>query len=333
MSKRVLVTGGTGVVGGWVVRELLGKGYEPVILDLRPNFDFLKEVKDQIKFVQGDIIDLEAVKKVLAENDIQEIVHLAALVFVDSQRDPYRGYAVNVTGSLNIFESARLLGCKKVVFISSRAVYADFIGEYAHPTYKPVAEDYPRDPKNVYGATKHAVEQAAFNFCKQYPELTITGLRFPSMYGPGRLVRHGNVALLSKLIESAMLGIAYHVPQGSDQKDDLIYVGDAARAAVLALVAETKGFNIFNIGSGNIISFGELLAAMNKVIKGSQVSVGPGLDFLNSGVSTARYCSLDVAKASKMIGWQPAFDIETGIVDYVDTMHKLGFSPLLGSAK
>ena len=328
MKKRVFVTGGTGVVGGWVVRLLIDEGFEPVVYDLRPSFEFLAGVEDKFKFVQGDITDLPAVKKAIEENGAKEIVHLAALVFGDSQRDPYRGYSVNVTGSINMFEAARTLGIKKVVFISSRAVYTDFLGEYAHPTYKPVPEEFHRDPQNVYGATKQAVEQAAFSFCNQYEGLSITGLRFPSMYGPGRLARHGSVAQLSTLIESAMLGIPYDVPQGSDQRDDLIYVKDAARAVVMALMADTSGYNILNIGSGKNISFGELVVSLNKVIKGGKITVGPGLDFLNSGVSATRYCFLDISKARKMIGCEAAYDIETGIADYAATMNELGFKPL-----
>lgn len=91
-------------------------------------------------------------------------------------------------------------------------------GEYGHPTYKPIDEEHPRVPDQVYGTCKVFMENAGMDFHRLYG-LDFVALRFSTPYGIGRLARHGILGLTSRIIESAMAGVPLHIVQGADQKN------------------------------------------------------------------------------------------------------------------
>ncbi|MFC1907436.1 NAD-dependent epimerase/dehydratase family protein, partial [Chloroflexota bacterium] len=247
----ILVTGGLGVNGAWITRQLLDEGYRPVIYENRIDTTLVPDIADKLDIVMGDILDIASVIRVLKEYKINCVIHLAALMPGTAQTNQLIGFNVNATGTVNVLEAARIMGIERVVFASSKGVYAPFIGEYGHPTYKPVDEDYPLGPITmmVYGATKIASEHMGISYSKDYG-LEFIALRCGGIYGVGKSARHGPIAIYGNMIENAMVGKPTKLPVGGDAKDDIIYVKDYANAIVLACFAKDVKHHVFNIGSG-----------------------------------------------------------------------------------
>ena len=145
-------------------------------------------------------------------------------------------------------------------------------------------------------------------------------LRFATIYGPGKMVRHGSIAIHSQMIEHAMLGQHTTIQNGGDEKDDMIYVKDVAHAIVLASFATNLTSRIFNIGSGIGYTLVDLANAIKKTIPSATFDIGPGLDYMNmSNV----YCVMDTTCAKEELKFSPRFILEDGVRDYVETIGQL----------
>lgn len=325
MAQRVLVTGGTGVNGAFVIRELLNEGFEPVVFELHPDFTLLKDIRSSIQVLTGDIRDLRSLVRALGQLQVSSVIHMAALVqFPLIQADPYLGFEVNAVGTVNVLEAATLCNVKRVVFTSSKGVYGEVKDEYAHPTYHPLPEEYLGRPDSVYGIAKLTSEVMGLNYHRGYG-LDFIALRFASIYGPGKLSRHGSFSLHSKLIENAISGKPTRIPQGADQKDDMVYVKDVAQGIVKALKADHVRYGVFNIGTG----VGRTLVDMAQVVKeffpNADIQIGPGLDYMGIGISG--YSVLDITRAREQLGYQPQFDLRAGVADYLTVMDRFGIRP------
>ncbi len=122
----ILVTGGTGLVGVYAVAMLQEKGERPVVYDVKLNDRLLQAVGVDLKavsLVQGDILDLPGLRSVIQDNDIDRVIHLAAYMGEEVQRQPYSGVRLNVLGTLNVLEAARLEGISRVIYGSSGSAY------------------------------------------------------------------------------------------------------------------------------------------------------------------------------------------------------------------
>jgi len=166
MSERVLVTGGAGFIGSWVLRDLIDHGARPVVYDIQPNDERWQRIlgrrMTQITFVAGDLADKDRLHRVCQESEITRIIHLGALLTPACQLDPWLGCQVNVLGSVSVFEYARLHPdqIRGISFASSLAVYG------------PEADDLPRQKGTIdstkapsfYGAYKRSLELIAHQY-------------------------------------------------------------------------------------------------------------------------------------------------------------------------
>ena len=156
---RVLVTGGVGVIGVRVVRKLLERGIEPLVYDFRPDFSLMPDLVGRFEFVAGDVTDFGSLSRVVREQNIERIVHLAAFIDPDMGTQAFRSFNVNTHGTVNLLEAARLGGITRVVCASSRAVYGETPHGVGGPGYKPLDEDHPKHPVSAYDVTKLAAER------------------------------------------------------------------------------------------------------------------------------------------------------------------------------
>lgn len=320
----ILVTGGLGVNGAWVTRQLLEQGHRPVVYENRMDTLLVPDIMDKIEIVIGDILDLSTVIRTVKEYSIQCICHLAALMPGASQANPWLGFQVNAIGTVNILEAARIMEVERVVFTSSIGVYSPFTGEFGYPTYKPVDEDYPKYPTTmVYSAAKVASELMCFQYNRNYG-LDFVILRFSEIYGIGKKTRHGPIAIYNRMIENAMLGKPTTIPHGGDEKTDMVYVKDVANSIVLACFTRSRKHHVFNIGAGIIYKLEDVANAIRKMYPQAAFDIGPGLDYIGFGRA---YCLFDISKAKAELGYHPQFTLEDGIKDYVETMEKLNIEP------
>ena len=182
---KVAVTGGLGVNGIWLVRALVERGDEVLVLDVAAETDLPADLAGKVRYETVDVSDLDAVKSALASFGPAAVAHLAALLFANDV--PYAAFKVNVLGTANVLEAARLLGIARVVYTSSKAVFAPLTGDHGAPYYRPVPPTYPRASwrggLRVYSMTKIACEDLGWHYADHYG-LDFTALRFAAIYRP-----------------------------------------------------------------------------------------------------------------------------------------------------
>lgn len=322
----ILITGGLGVNGAWVTRKLIERGHEPIVFENRPDYSLVDDLRDAFELVRGDVNDLAGLVRAFQEHRVRRVIHMAALMPPDAQADPLNGFRVNAFGTVQVLEAARIAGVERVVFTSSRAAYGEIPpGEFGHPNYRLVDEDHPLNPSLVYDVCKVASEGMGRNYQRNYG-IQFVSLRFAAIFGPGKLARHGNVSIHSKLIENPMAGKPVRIPKGKDQRDDMIYVKDVAEGIVLAALHDRPKYSAYNIASGQGRTLEDFADAVRRVIPGADIEIGPGLDFFDMGVNY--YAVFDTARAREDLGFELRFSLEEGVRDYISTMRRLGLPPL-----
>jgi UDP-glucose 4-epimerase len=317
----VLITGGMGVNGAVTARLLVKEGLRPVLLDNRMDLSLMQDIKNDVDCVEADVCDAAALEKAIDAYGITHIAHLAALMPGPAEANPRLGIRVGIDGTVNVLEVVRAKNIKRVVFTSSKAVYGEILGDCAPPTCKPVREDHPKQPADMYGTIKVCCEEIGKYYREMYG-VEFIALRYVSIYGPGKEARHGPLSFYGQLIERARSGEKWIVSQGGDQLNDAVYVGDVARSIYLALKTPAPGEWVFNIGTGKTCTPREFLNATAKMFPRHQVELGPGPSKL--GRSKQSFCVFDISAARRHLGYEPAYTVEEGVRDYVTNLERLG---------
>jgi len=136
----VMVTGGSGHVGAYVLNELIERGETPLSFDIEAP---PKELGDKAKFFRGDVSSVTDLLSAIKENKVTRIIHLACLLTASSQQYPVKAYHINIGGTLNVLESARIMDVERVVYSSSLAAYGPT------PEGQPVPENHPKEPTSI----------------------------------------------------------------------------------------------------------------------------------------------------------------------------------------
>jgi len=306
----VLVTGGTGFIGGHVVRGLTKQSHKGVALDSIPDTDWLKDVADRITIVRGDVQDLATVVGTIKKFQITHVVHTASLLTVSSQERPWIALNVNVVGTVNILEASRIMDVAQIAFASSTAVYGDT------EEGKVIDEDHPLRPVTIYGATKLVCEHYGLTYSKDHG-IGFIALRFPIVYGPGQSRR--GFSSVKEVVEKPLLGMPANVPVGGDQQYDIVYVKDVADAMISACFARKTAYRAFNIGIGTTHSLKDVANIVSRIVPGAVFDIGPGLD-----IAEPVRGPLDITRARKELGYEPKFSLEKGIIDYIQTLKNAG---------
>jgi UDP-glucose 4-epimerase len=323
-AVNVLVTGGLGAIGSFVSRLLRERGERVVVVDLRPDVRLVKDIADELTIVQSDILHLPPLIETFQKHRIDHVIHTAALMPDPTKRAPYIGTMVNVLGLTNVLEAARLTGVKRVVFASTRGVYAEATGRHSHPTYEAITEDYPKDPGSLYDASRFYGERLGRQYAETYG-VEFCATRFSHTFGPGKLT-HGTLAVPSQIIESAYRGVPIRVPQGADQKDDLIYNRDAALGLVSAASADNPAAGVYSIGTGRARSLMDVERAVRRHFPKAEIEIGPGLDFKGLGRDT--YTVYDTTRARTELGFEAQFDIDAAVDDYLELLDRVDYFDL-----
>lgn len=257
MSDRFLVTGANGCIGAWVVKLLQADGVDVVAFDLgtdehRHRLVNAGEVPD-VEWVHGDLTVQSDV--VAAAEGVTHIVHLAALQIPFCRANPARGAAVNVTGTVNVFEAAKQHGITQIAQASSIAVF----GRSSDYAERILPADAPRMPTTLYGVYKVATEDLAKVFWAEHGIRSV-GLRPHTVFGPGR--DQGMTSLPSVGIERAVAHDPFHIDFGGSL--DFQYAPDVAAAFIHAARVELEGAPTFNIAghSTSVAEFVDLIKAV-----------------------------------------------------------------------
>jgi len=294
---KVLVTGGAGFIGSHVADGLLGAGHEVTVLD-----DLSSGKREQVpqaaRFVHADIRS-EAAAKLIRDERFDAVVHQAAQIDVrKSVTDPRFDADVNLSGLLNLLEASTSAGVKRFLFASSGgACYGE------QETY-PAPESHPSRPVSPYGVSKAAGELYLGYYAAE-KKLSYCALRYANVYGP-RQDPMGEAGVVAIFSGRCLAGSTCTIYGDGRQTRDYVYVGDVARANLLALTSDFVG--PINIGTGVETDVVEL----HRRIAEATCS-GQGPQFAAPRAGEQRRSCIDPAKAAQVLGWRPEVSLEEGI--------------------
>ena len=297
-KARALVTGGAGFIGSHVVDAYIQAGLDVAIVDSLATGS-RANVNPAARLYEVDIRDGEALDRVFATERPDVVSHQAAQASVrGSMEEPARDAAINVLGSLNVLEASRKHGVRKVIYAATGGAA---VGE---PKYLPVDEDHPVEPLSPYGASKHAVEHYVALY-RQTFGLDTTILRYTNIYGPRQDPR-GEAGVIAIFAGLMLTGGAPIVNGTGEQERDYVYVGDVARANLLAL--EKGSGRMYNIGTGRRTSVNDLFDTLAELTGyGEARRHGPAL----SGEVFRIFVTND--RARDELGWQPTVELHEGL--------------------
>jgi nucleoside-diphosphate-sugar epimerase len=259
MTVHILVTGGAGFIGSHLVRWLVAQQHTVRVLDnlSSGNRAWLGPANEQVEFVQGDIRVAETV--LAAAAGVELIVHLAAQVsVVESTAHPRDAYLTNVLGSVHVLEAARHHNVRRVVQMSSCAIYGD-------AELLPIPESTPPQPLSPYASTKLAAEDAGKLYTRLYGVETVA-LRGFNIYGPRQSPTSPYAAVIPRFIAALQAGQPPTIFGDGLQSRDFIFVGDVVQALWTAASAPGIGGEVFNLGSGAAWSIRDLAAILAELL-------------------------------------------------------------------
>ncbi len=320
----ILVTGGAGFIGRWVVKNLLDKGESVVVVDNLSNGDMknIEEFKENtnFKFIMGDINNENDLERVFKERfDI--IYHLAASINVqDSIDDPKTTFYNDTVGTFKILEKAkeqmfgknsRMDGDKwildekeeiypcKIVFMSTCMVYDKCNDE------KGITELHPTKPVSPYGGSKVAAENMILSYYYAYKLPTVV-IRPFNTYGPYQKTG-GEGGVVAIFIKNALRDKDIYIYGSGDQTRDLLYVKDCAEFIIMAGLNENTNGQIINAGTGKDVTINELAIIINN----DRVNINHTRHIHPQSEIKKLLC--DYNKAKEILGWFPKYTLEQGI--------------------
>jgi UDP-glucose 4-epimerase len=296
---RILVTGGAGFIGSHVVDQLVGAGHEVGIVDSfwAHGGGRRSNLNPKAQLFELDIRDA-ALADVFSRFQPQVVSHHAAQHSVAiSTQDPAFDADVNVKGLLNVLSKAASNKVEKVIFASSAATYGT-------PQYLPIDEKHPQLPESPYGITKMVAEHYLRYFAAS-SGLRYTAMRYGNVYGP-RQDPNGEAGVIAIFSGRILAGEPIRVDWDGEQQKDYVFVGDVARANLLAL--DHADNEIINIGTG----IGTSVNALHKAIAGV---VGRDVTVVQAPkrAGDVYRCVFAIDKAQSVLGWRPQTQLPEGI--------------------
>lgn len=305
---KVLVTGGAGFIGSHVVDLCIQNGYEVIIVDdLSTGRE--SNLNPAAKLYRMDIRDPK-LKEVFEQEKPDYVDHHAAQMDVRrSVAEPLFDADVNILGSINLIECAKQYSVKRFVYISTGGAV------YGEPEYLPCDEAHPINPICQYGASKHTVEHYLYMYKVNYG-LDYSVLRYPNVYGP-RQDPHGEAGVVAIFTGQMLRDNQVVINGDGEQERDFVYVGDCARANLMAIQA-SQGLGIINLGSGRGTTVNEIFEELRDITGYSiEARHGP------AKIGETRKIYLDASKAQSELNWVPTVDLANGLQRTVEYFRQM----------
>jgi len=291
MSETYFITGAQGCIGSWIVKALVERGDRAVVFDRSDDSRRLAAIMDdadlaKVRFITGDIADGVAVRMALSFSEAQRVIHLAGLQVPTCKADPVSGALVNVIGTLNLFEAAKTIGIKQIVYASSAAVYGLHYDE----------------PTTHYGVFKRTNEGNARIYFLDHG-INSVGLRPLTVYGVNRDT--GLTSDPTKAMKAAVLGRPFHIRFGG--ATDFQYVADTAAAFIGCADNAPEGAHVFNL-HGETVTVERIANFIN-----SQVARNNGDLITFGGPPIPIAAAMDDTAIRRTLNGLPSTPLEVGI--------------------
>ena len=295
-TAHVLVTGAAGLIGHAVATRLLARG-TPVIA-----VDRVAGLIDGLEVVECDLGDIHRLHA-LARGGLDAVVHCGAFSGPMVARDtPYAMFQVNIAGTANVLELARVHQARRFVYVSSNTVYGA-----TGPG--PIEESGLPGPSDMYGASKAASELLTVAYDRQYG-LSGVSIRLCWVYGPRRTTD----CVIRTMVRDAQAGRPTHLGFGADFHRQFIHVDDAADALIAALDAAAIPQPVYNASGGTNVTIGEVADLVRAVIPSARIQVDPGPDPVDNPLG-----QVSIEAIRRDLGYVPRVTLQAGIASFAQT--------------
>jgi nucleoside-diphosphate-sugar epimerase len=303
MPETYFITGAQGCIGSWIVKALTERGDRAVVFDRSDDSRRLSTIMNdddlaRVRFVTGDITDQTAVLSALNDSGAPRLIHLAGLQVPTCKAEPLAGALVNVAGTLNVFEAARQLDIKGIVYASSAAVYGMNDDDIA------LTETAACEPTTHYGVFKRANEGNARVYFLDHG-LNSVGLRPLTVYGVNRDT--GLTSDPTKAMKSAVLGRPFHIRFGG--ATDFQYVADTAATFIACADNMPEGAHVFNL-HGETVTVARIAEFINASSNADLITFG--------GPPIPIAAAMDDSAIRRIMHDLPATPFEAGIRETMD---------------
>jgi UDP-glucose 4-epimerase len=305
-----LVTG-AGLIGTEFARCALARGEAVVFVDPEPRADFLRMKLGAGSFTlaRHDVRDLPALIEVARTHRVDTLVHTAGLIGPRVQQSLGLAFDINLGGTRNVAETVRLAGVRRLVHLSSLAVY-DRRHETPAALAPGVPEDFPRGGARGYGNFKGAKELILEAYAAAYG-FELIMLRPANVFGLGHYwAGSSGGQKMHNLIEAAFEGRPARIPLAETLPHEYVYAKDVGHAVDRAATVPLPKETIFNIGNGYVTSIAEVLAAVKALFPAMSYEIEAGEQ------PQAKPAPLDISRAKRHLGWEPRFTIASAFADY-----------------
>jgi nucleoside-diphosphate-sugar epimerase len=301
----VMVIGGAGFIGAYVVKALLAEGDQVTVYDMLLSANTLTRILTpdelaQVTMVSGDVTDLPSMMRAIRENEVESLIHLAYWQIPASHNNPTQAIKVNSLGFNYSLEAAASLNLKRVVWTSSNAVF----GSSKFQDVVPLPNDAVQIPNTVYGSLKSGNEYMAKHYA-EHRGVDSIGFRLSLVYGFGRM--RGASTFASDMIVNAAIGEPCEIAMG-DSEVDWYYVEDAANLLVRGLKAPSTPTRIYNANS-DVRTVRQAAEYLSSILPDAKLTILPGEIDAN--------WNLDSALMEKELGFKPRYSLEDGMKEMV----------------
>ena len=301
-----LVTG-AGLIGTAFAQEAVKRGEKLVFFDARPDAAYLrvKLGEADVAVVRGDVRDLPSLVDAVRSHGVDTLVHTAGLIGGNVAAALYTGLQINVVGTINVAEAARLGGVRRFVHVSTHGVYNRRIAHRG-----PITEDHPRGGGGPYASSKTANEVLLETYAEQYG-FELLMVRPAAVFGYGHYLAGSSAGMrIHALVEGGVAGTAVALSAAQAAPAEYVYAKDVGRMidrlATMAMPSEA----VFNAATGIVSTIDELVAAARSALPGLEVRVEPS--------RAAAPEPLSIARARDVLEWEPAYSLEEAFADYVE---------------
>lgn len=301
MGSLHLVTGGAGFIGSHIVEALVRQGERVRVLDdfSTGNRENISPFLDRIDLVEGDLADLETVRK--AMGGVQFVLHQGALPSVPkSVQDPLATNRANVTGTLNVLVAARDEGVRRVVYAASSSAYGDSPSLPKEESMKP-------EPLSPYAVQKYTGELYCRNFFTLYGLETVS-IRYFNVFGPRQDPNSQYAAVIPRFVTALRDGRPPVIYGDGEQSRDFTYVENVVRANLLALRAPEAAGEMMNFACGTRYTLNELCRILQRIFK---TSIAPIHEAPRPG--DVRHSLADIRKSQRLLGYTAHVSFEEGL--------------------
>lgn len=322
-----LITGGAGTIGSNAARMLMERGESVVVFDRvapHPDNKILAGFGDRLHIEVGAVTDLGAIMEAVRKHKVDGIAHLAGMLPPHQNNlRPIEALNINVIGTANILEAARILEVGRTIIASAAGV----MGRPKDLETPRKEEDVILPLAGIYPLSKLAAEQLVYTY-RQLHKMNVTAIRPRNVYGPGAGFR---IQPLFEMFFAALEGKDFVRDSGGDSIFDYTYVKDMARGVVQLLDCPAPPYYVYNLSRGVAVNMTRTAAAVQRIFPKLKIEVGPGpwKGVVEGGkefeltVHPAVMPPQDVSRAKADFGFSPEWDIEEGVADWL-RWHRTG---------